>query len=778
MGLSNKIIKTVSIVLAAVLIIIQLQPAVAVATTCYNANQVEHLGQSQATSTSCSSTAPTTVSGSGGTIPTSSSSSNTGSSQTGPPTCQASLDPLTWLVCPIINMIVNAEYTLEKVVEQLLQTQPLYFSSTANCTASTSTQTCNQMKYSAALFSVWSTFRVYGNIVLVIALLVIVIGEAAGGGVFEAYNLRKVLPRILVAAILINLSIYIVAALEDIANILGASMQTLIETPFRTAAGSFLSCASSTGLCIQPNAGSGAIFSLGLAALVGVAVSGVGIGVLLMLVGSALIAALGVLVTLMLREGILVFLLIASPIAFALYVMPNTEKYFKQWWTQLIKTLLVYPVVTVVFGMAYVTAIIMGDFGLTPVTLSQTFSTLAMIAPLFLIPFAFRISGGVMANVSGMVSKLQSRATKPMMSRARKMYGQTYQRRKSGQLFRGGTDANFRGRLNRGLQKTLNAPSVMGADPTKWKSRIDSVVSNQDFIGAVENAEKNPAFSAIKANDKLLNAGLNYNTEDDMISHGGLTAQEAASVMQAKRSMSAQEFGIAASMALPATGTAFANGAGEMYDTINRVAGNDRALASRMLGSMRQSAMQAGRTDLGGGGFGDMQTALDAVHNGTMTIDQATEATDISAIKAQGVSAFMNTKSNVMPRLSKVLKTNLDTAKAGGNKKEIDNAYADISNAYDQASALSPEKGRQFADEVMGQTVIDPETSERLRRESGIIGPVPVGPVSIRQAVDTRRSNAVDHPDYHDRRREQQQVGPNRPGGIDPMTTNTGTGGP
>jgi len=83
---------------------------------------------------------------------------------------------------------------------------------------------------------VWSSFRLYGDIVLVIALLVIVFGEAIGGGVIDAYTAKKVLPRILIAAILINLSIYIVAALEDIVNIVGSGLDSLIRLPFQNAA--------------------------------------------------------------------------------------------------------------------------------------------------------------------------------------------------------------------------------------------------------------------------------------------------------------------------------------------------------------------------------------------------------------------------------------------------------------------------------------------------------------------------------------------------------------
>ena len=51
-------------------------------------------------------------------------------------------------------------------------------------------------------YSVWSNFRIYGNIILVIAMLVIVLAETIGGGLIDAYTVRKMLPRILVTRIL------------------------------------------------------------------------------------------------------------------------------------------------------------------------------------------------------------------------------------------------------------------------------------------------------------------------------------------------------------------------------------------------------------------------------------------------------------------------------------------------------------------------------------------------------------------------------------------------
>src|SRR5208282_1078506 len=81
------------------------------------------------------------------------------------------------------------------------------------------------------IFKAWSDFRVYGDVILIIALLVIVFSETIGGGLLDAYTVKKVLPRLLAAAILINLSIYIVALLVDITNVVGGSIGQVITAP-------------------------------------------------------------------------------------------------------------------------------------------------------------------------------------------------------------------------------------------------------------------------------------------------------------------------------------------------------------------------------------------------------------------------------------------------------------------------------------------------------------------------------------------------------------------
>lgn len=326
-------------------------------------------------------------------ITTAAPTTDTGGTTTA--TCEVSGGSLSWIICPIINGVVGAEqYIITNVLNPLLKT-PLVDTTTAN-TSGTYT------------YQIWSNFRTIGDVLLIIALLVVVFGEAIGGGLIDAYTAKKMLPRILIAAILINLSIYVVAALVDITNVLGKGIEALILAPFGNASKDVLQIHLSGGLSA---AAIGTVF-LGAAAIFTGGIAGVGF-IALTVILPLILATIGVIITLLLRQGIILFLIFVSPVAFALYVLPNTEQYFRKWWDLLFKTLLIYPLVGVFFAMATVLGVIInaqgGQAGGFYGVLTQMMSVVALLIPLFLVPFAFRFAGGIIGTIHEQVENHRKR---------------------------------------------------------------------------------------------------------------------------------------------------------------------------------------------------------------------------------------------------------------------------------------------------------------------------------------------------------------------------------
>jgi len=298
--------------------------------------------------------------------------------------CEATGWTLAWLACPIINAVTDAsDYIFQNAVAPLLNTPAISVTNTGD-SASVST------------FKAWATFRDIADILLVIAVIVIVFAQSIGGGVFEAYTIKKVVPRILVAAILINLSIYIVALMVDITNILGSGIYSLLTSPFKDA-----------GFHITLNGGGSA--GLGLAVIVaGIFAAAAGKALitflLLFVVMPVFLAFAAILLTLIVRRGLILLLVIVSPVAFALYCLPNTEKYFRQWWKLLFEALLVYPIVFAVFAISRILPSIISattSTGGVTSAIGGIVAIIVVIAPLFFIPYSFKLAGGLIGNLHG-----------------------------------------------------------------------------------------------------------------------------------------------------------------------------------------------------------------------------------------------------------------------------------------------------------------------------------------------------------------------------------------
>lgn len=331
-------------------------------------------------------------------------------------TCETSGNPLSWILCPVFNGVADlTDWVFQALIEPFLYTSPI------------------STDPSSGSYKAWSSFRVVGNMIIILAMLVIVFGQVIGGGIIDAYTAKKVLPRVLIAAILINLSIYIVNLAIDVTNVLGNGIGQLLFAPFRDNdfASFTLDAGQSVGAVGLGVLGvilsSGAIAGLLFSGALGSAAVYIGLAVIL----PAALAVLTVFATLIIRKGLILFLVLISPVAFALYCLPNTEKYFKQWWDLLFKALLMYPIITVVFVISDILSItILAANDITPAQLSSTTAvsnisntTAAIVAfilqilPLFLIPFAFKLAGGALTGIYGAITKSSSRVGEMTKSR-------------------------------------------------------------------------------------------------------------------------------------------------------------------------------------------------------------------------------------------------------------------------------------------------------------------------------------------------------------------------
>lgn len=288
------------------------------------------------------------------------------------------IDGIGWIICPVMHFMSQIVDQSYKVVASLLTTPAV------------STNTND------ALYKAWAIMRNFANVAFVIAFLLIIYSQISSVGITN-YGIKKMLPRLIIAAILVNVSYWICAIAVDVSNILGSSLKGLLE-----GAGNQL---YTTGSTSQSGAGGGwdALTVTLLAGAGGVAILYIGLSALLPLLLTALLAIVTVLLVLTLRQALIIILIVVSPLAFVAYLFPNTESLFKKWRSLFQTLLLMFPIIAVVFGGSALASTIItnsagGDFILATMAAGVT------IIPLFITPIVMKAAGGVLNRFGAFVN--------------------------------------------------------------------------------------------------------------------------------------------------------------------------------------------------------------------------------------------------------------------------------------------------------------------------------------------------------------------------------------
>ena len=300
-------------------------------------------------------------------------------------TCK--IDAVGWLLCPVMDLtakIVDGAYGF---VASLMKIAPI---------------TTDKSTSAAAMYQAWSIMRNFANVAFVIAFMMIIFSQMTSVGLSN-YGIKKMLPRLIVAAILVNASYWICAIAVDISNILGASLNSLFTSAIPTLNATDRAAFTAAG------ATSGGWQGIVGAVLAGTLVAGailyVTLSALVPALLAALLAILTVFVVLTLRQALIILLIVVSPLAFVAYLLPNTESLFKKWLGLFKTLLLMYPIIAMIFGAsALASTIVMTSATGTYAVAIQIMGALISIIPLALTPIIMKTAGGVLNRIGGFVN--------------------------------------------------------------------------------------------------------------------------------------------------------------------------------------------------------------------------------------------------------------------------------------------------------------------------------------------------------------------------------------
>jgi len=325
---------------------------------------------------------------------------DTGTDSTTKTSCAVS--GIGWIVCPVMTFmskIVDGAYA---VVASLLEVQPLYVNGSDVKTK--------------PIYDAWSIMRNIANVAFVIAFLIIIFSQITSVGITN-YGIKKMLPRVIIAAILVNISYWICAGAVDLSNILGGSLKSLFDNMGGAFAQPVLD--NSSGLDTTSGKGwEGIVGGVLAATLGGAALLYVGLSALLPILIAALLAIVTVFLVLALRQALIILLIVISPLAFVAYLLPNTESLFKKWLGLLQSLLLMYPIIAVIFGVsALASTVIMTTAGSSSsansadaamkglqVIVIQIMGAGVSIIPLALTPIIMKAGGGLLNRFGGIIN--------------------------------------------------------------------------------------------------------------------------------------------------------------------------------------------------------------------------------------------------------------------------------------------------------------------------------------------------------------------------------------
>ena len=309
-----------------------------------------------------------------------------------PGSSSCKIDAIGWIVCPVTNFLATGMDWVFNIISGYLKTRPL------------STVTSDSM------YKAWEVMRNFANIAFVIAFMIIIYSQLTSLGLSN-YGIKKMIPRLIVAAILVNASYWICAIAIDISNILGYSLQGLFIGLRNTIMGNnangwdLVSWESVTSFILSGGAIAGA--AIAGATMITTTLAGsfaVG-GVALLLAPILLGAFLTVIVVLFIlaaRQAIITLLVVIAPLAFVAYIMPNTEKWFEKWRELFMTMLLMFPAFSLIFGGAQLAGILIIQ-NATDINI-LLLGMAVQIAPLAITPLLFRLSGALLTRVAGVIN--------------------------------------------------------------------------------------------------------------------------------------------------------------------------------------------------------------------------------------------------------------------------------------------------------------------------------------------------------------------------------------
>ena len=243
---------------------------------------------------------------------------------------------LGWLLCGGSDFLMRSYDSAYGELEKWMTIKPSILNPSLAKTSEVDEQG-NNVETDAVVFTenpvqlIWQTMMGIANILVVLAVLIVILSQVTGYGLSN-YSIKKMLPKIAVAVILINLSFFALQLLVAISNLVGKGVYELVVSAAKVESINTVSVVDLHRLSTD---------STNLLTVITFI-----LGVLFWLVTMVL-----QLLILSGRDAILIIVAVTAPIIAIAYFLPNTKKITSMWGKGLMFALALYPMTALIYAM-------------------------------------------------------------------------------------------------------------------------------------------------------------------------------------------------------------------------------------------------------------------------------------------------------------------------------------------------------------------------------------------------------------------------------------------
>ena len=460
------------------------------------------------------------------------------------------VDGIGWLVCPLMSFAGSLGDASYSAISYFLSIDKGIFKDQEN----------------GGLEQAWKFFRDIANAVFAVIFLWVIFSQISNVGVSN-YGIKKILPRLIIGALLVNLSFYLCQIAVDLSNILGFSLKGVLE-----------------GAASKVGTQSAEVGTFNTLIVGGLTLAGVGLFIFLAVsiptIMALLLALLVVLVILIVRQAAVILLIAISPLAFAAWLLPNTENLFKKWVSMLRGLLIVFPVISLLYGAGKLAGAVLAAVGTNdpnnPKETMQVAALAASILPLGATPFVLQNSLSSLGSIGAKIGKMSANA-----------------------------HGRFAGNV-KGTAKRRVDNSVIGDTKRKYSDFMDRKRASRR-TGKIATWRDNSTLGRFMGWDKggararaTVNKAFESDVENASTMLQGMTSSEIAAI--ARTGKNSKNKDVSLSMHAAALDYTMANGGfDDRVDVYSSLAGKDAAIKNRVI----KAGFAKGDNNILGNGFGD-----------------------------------------------------------------------------------------------------------------------------------------------------------------------------